>query len=158
MEGYFWRFTDPRSGRVLIALNGVNRGPRGHWATLGVAAHPSGFLRTVAHPEGRASTAGLGAFAGAAFSGTADRLRVDLDNASLDVRIADPVRQQHHLAAAADGIEARNPALRRPVVGATLNRQYESAFAHARAIVFDDLVNGGNLRVLQRANAARNAN
>ena len=26
MEGYFWRFTDPATGRVLIALNGVNRG------------------------------------------------------------------------------------------------------------------------------------
>ena len=56
MEGYFWRFTDPASGRVVIALNGVNRGPDGHWATLGLAAHPNGFLRTVAHPEGTAST------------------------------------------------------------------------------------------------------
>ncbi len=24
MEGYFWRFTDPLSGRVLIALVGIN--------------------------------------------------------------------------------------------------------------------------------------
>jgi hypothetical protein len=51
------------------------------------------------------------------------------------VRIGDLIRQQYHFAAAADGIEARDPAQRRPVVGATLNRQYESAYAHARAIV-----------------------
>ena len=93
MEGYFWRFTDPTSGRVVIALNGVNRGPRGHWATLGLAAHPNRFLRTVAHPEGLASTTGLGASAGSAFEGTADRLRVDLgDDARVDVRITDAVR------------------------------------------------------------------
>ena len=93
MEGYFWRFTDPASGRVVIALNGVNRGPDGHWATLGLAAHPNGFLRTVAHPEGHASETELGAFAGDAFQGTADSLRVDLgDDARLDVRIADAVR------------------------------------------------------------------
>ncbi len=92
MEGYFWRFTDPGSGRVVIALNGVNRGPRGHWATLGLAAHPTRFLRTVAHPEGRAEGAGLGAFAGDAFAGTAERLRVDLGpDALADVRIVDPV-------------------------------------------------------------------
>lgn len=93
MEGYFWRFTDPGSGRVLIALNGVNRDRAGeHWATLGLAAHPGGFLRTTVHPEGSASSTGLGAFAGAAFSGTADRLQVDLgSDGRLDVRVESPV-------------------------------------------------------------------
>ncbi len=96
MEGYFWRFTDPGSGRVLIALNGVNRAPDGdtpqHWATLGLASHPTGFLRTVAHPVGHASTTGLGAFAGEAFAGTADRLTVDLSpDARLEVDVTDPV-------------------------------------------------------------------
>ena len=92
MEGYFWRFTDPGTGRVVIALNGVNRGPDGHWATLGLAAHPNRFLRTVAHPEGHASVSGLGAFAGDAFAGTPDTLRVDLGpDARVDVRISDQV-------------------------------------------------------------------
>ncbi len=92
MEGYFWRFTDPATGRVLIALNGVNRADDGMWSTLGVAAHPHGFLRTVAHPVGEASTQGLGAFAGEAFHGTPDRLRVDLGpDARLEVAITDPV-------------------------------------------------------------------
>jgi len=92
MEGYFWRFTDRTSGRAIIALNGVNRGPDRHWATLGLAAHPSGFLRTTAHPEGNASPSRLGAFAGDAFCGTADRLRVDLgSDARLDAAITHPV-------------------------------------------------------------------
>src|SRR4051812_4403803 len=88
MEGYFWRFTDRESGRVLIALNGVNRAQDGTWATLGVAAHPSGFLRTVVHPVGSAATDGLGAYAGDAFAGTASDLHVDLGaDARIDVRI-----------------------------------------------------------------------
>ncbi|MFL6155596.1 MAG: tocopherol cyclase family protein [Marmoricola sp.] len=92
MEGYFWRFTDPASGRVLIALNGVNEAADGTWATLGVAAHPHGFLRTTAHPVGSASTSGLGAYAGDAFAGTADRLHVDLGpDARIDVTVTDPV-------------------------------------------------------------------
>ena len=38
MEGYFLRLTDRERGRVVIALIGVNRGPEGHWATLGLAS------------------------------------------------------------------------------------------------------------------------
>lgn len=90
MEGYFWRFTDPASGRVLIALNGVNRSADGTWSTLGVAAHPNGFLRTVEHPEGHAATDRLGVTSGIAFRGTTDRLHVDLGpDARIDVGIAD---------------------------------------------------------------------
>ncbi len=93
MEGYFWRFTDPDTGRVLIALNGVNRGPDGsHWATLGLASHPTGFLRTTVHPVGHVSHTDLGAFAGNAFTGTAEMLKVDLgEDALLDVTVSDPV-------------------------------------------------------------------
>ncbi len=93
MEGYFWRFTDPTSGRAVIALNGVNRDATGaHWATLGLGAHPTGFLRTVAHPTAHASTTGLGASAGEAFQGTADRLCVDLGpDARVDVQVEEPV-------------------------------------------------------------------
>lgn len=93
MEGYFWRFTDPATGRVVIALNGVNRGPDGeHWSTLGVAAHPNDFVRTVVHPVGSASASELGAFAGDAFQGTRETLRVDLGaDARIDARIERPV-------------------------------------------------------------------
>ena len=91
MEGYFWRFTAPRDdGRALIALCGVNRADDGYWSTLGLAAHPSGFLRAVAHPEGRADPERLGASAGDAFDGGGDRLRVNLgEDARLDVRVTE---------------------------------------------------------------------
>ncbi len=92
MEGYYWRFSDPDTGRVVIALNGVNRAADGHWSTLGLAGHPNGFLHTVAHPEGGADRSGLGAFAGEAFRADAERVRVDLGpRARLDVRVSAPV-------------------------------------------------------------------
>lgn len=92
IEGYFWRFTRRDTGRVLIALAGINRTADGTWATLGLGAHPGGFLRTAAPPVAHADAEGLGAFAGKAFRGAADRLQVDLGpGARLDVRVADPV-------------------------------------------------------------------
>lgn len=92
MEGYFWRFTDLATGRVVITLNGVNRGPDGHWATLGLASQPNGFLRTVAHPHGHADPDRFAVSAGDAFFGDEHRVRVDLGpGARLDVTVSDPV-------------------------------------------------------------------
>ena len=54
MDGYFWRITDTASGRTAIALIGVNRGPRGPWATLGLATHPQRFLAVEQHGPRRA--------------------------------------------------------------------------------------------------------
>ncbi|MFC4140092.1 MULTISPECIES: tocopherol cyclase family protein [unclassified Microbacterium] len=96
MEGYFWRITDSATGRVIIALNGVNRGPHGPWATLGFAAHPGGFLRVAEHPSASADRVGVGAHAGDAFSGDDRRLHVDLGaDARLDVMIDDALRWPH---------------------------------------------------------------
>ncbi len=90
MEGYFWRFTDPGTGRVVIALIGVNQGPRGAWATLGLAGHPASAMAVVAHPRGYADPARVGARAGTAFVGDDRRVTVDLGpDARLDVRLAD---------------------------------------------------------------------
>lgn len=92
MEGYFWRFTDPATGRVVIALNGVNQSDDGPWSTLGLAAHPHGFLHTSVHPVGAAAIDGLGAFAGDAFHGTPDRVRVNLAaDAQLEVEVTNRV-------------------------------------------------------------------
>ncbi len=92
MEGYFWRFTDPDQGRVVIALNGINRASDGTWSTLGVASHPNGALRTEAHPVGWAAPDGLGVRSGDAFFGSPSRLRVDLGpDARLDVEVRDAV-------------------------------------------------------------------
>ncbi len=93
MEGYFWRFTAPRGDdRALIALCGVNQADDGPWSTLGLGGHPNGFLRAIEHPEGWADPKALGARAGAAFDGTAGRLRVDLGpDARLDVTVTEPL-------------------------------------------------------------------
>ena len=91
MEGYFWRFTCPRTGRVLVALIGVNTGPRGPWATLGVATHDGtgDALVVTAHPEAEAVTEGLGASAGEVFVGDDRRLIVRLPDAHLDLTLSD---------------------------------------------------------------------
>ncbi|GAA3531673.1 hypothetical protein AFL01nite_20760 [Aeromicrobium flavum] len=92
MEGYFWRFTDPATGRVVIALDGINRADDGRWSTLGVAAHPSGFLRTTVHPAGHADETRFGVTSGSAFVGTSDTLHVDLGaDARIDVEVRDAV-------------------------------------------------------------------
>src|SRR5690242_18239493 len=86
-EGYLWRFTDPTAERVVVASNTVNRGPSGHWATLGLLAS-NGAQRTALHPTAQAAPTRLGAFAGTAFAGTSDRVLVSLgDDARLDASI-----------------------------------------------------------------------
>lgn len=95
MEGYFWRFTDTARGRVLIALIGVNRGPDGPWATLGLGADDTqggAFLATADEPGAWAAPDRVGAGCGTAFHGDDRRVAVDLGTqARLDVRLHDPV-------------------------------------------------------------------
>jgi Tocopherol cyclase len=92
MEGYFWRFSDPQSGRVVVALCGVNRTADVPWATVALAAHPGGFVRNADVRPAGADPTRLGAWAGdGAFRADADRVQVDLGpDAQLDVRIDQP--------------------------------------------------------------------
>ncbi|WP_182348418.1 tocopherol cyclase family protein [Tomitella gaofuii] len=107
MEGYFWRFTRPDTGDVVIALCGVNQGgvnqggTGDRWATLGLAGHPGGFLRTAAVPGASAAKHRLGACAGktagaarvGTFFGDDGRVRVDLGARSrLDVTVSGHAR------------------------------------------------------------------
>lgn len=92
MEGYFWRITDPESGRVLIALCGANLGPRGPWATVGLAAWPAGFVHTDAlvgswtDPHGLGVRAGVSDENSSSFEGNDRFLRVNLGpDARLDL-------------------------------------------------------------------------
>ena len=134
MEGYYWRFSDPGSGRVVVALNGVNRGPDGHWATLGLLAHPGGFLRTVAHPEGHASPTRLGASAGDAFQGTADLLQVDLgERARLDVEVRDPVPWPRRVLGGSSVFQAV------PALNQYWHPWLLGGKAHGRAVLGDDV-------------------
>ena len=120
MEGYFLRLTDRECGRVVIALIGVNRGPEGHWATLGLASDEvtmpleaggsrrpgdgpavsssSNFssLRLAAAPHGWAHPHRVGARSADRFEYRADGIRVDMgDGARLHVDITDPVPWPH---------------------------------------------------------------
>jgi hypothetical protein len=91
MEGYFWRLSDPASGRVVVALCGVSQTEGELWATVALAGHPGGFVRSVdARPAGTDLTR-LGVWAGdGTFRADADRVAVDLGpDAQLDVRIRD---------------------------------------------------------------------
>jgi hypothetical protein len=81
MEGYYWRFWDPSSGRVLIVLCGVCRAPGGSWAVIALAAHPGGFVRWVNAPHAAADPGRLGAAAWDGepiLRGSERRLAVDL--------------------------------------------------------------------------------
>ena len=78
MEGYFWRFTDAANGRVIVALCGVNRHSDGAWATVAIATHPNGFVRSVAAPLASSSADRFEVRVEGVLEATADRLFVDL--------------------------------------------------------------------------------
>lgn len=92
-EGWFWRFTDVASGRVVVALCGINRDRRGDgWGTVALAAHPGGVVRSAATAHAEATPGGLAlcALDGARVACAADdrSVRIDLgDDAWLDARL-----------------------------------------------------------------------
>lgn len=108
MEGYFWRVTDPASGRVVIALIGVNRDAGGaHWSTLGLAGHPNGFLAVDAHPEGFADPHRLAVSAGDAFVADDRSVRVDLGpQARLQLTVTDHARWSRRRFGGSSGFHA----------------------------------------------------
>jgi hypothetical protein len=82
MEGYFWRFTDFGSGRVVIVLCGAC----GPWALVAVAAS-GGFLRWEVVDGVALSADGLGVEAGDVLLAGTDELRVRLPGATVDCGI-----------------------------------------------------------------------
>lgn len=93
MEGWFWRISDAASGRVAVALCGVNRHPDGDWATVAVALHPGGIVRAAALGQTRAETSRFALEAGGGGSlltATNDQLHIQLDDLHLDWSFADP--------------------------------------------------------------------
>jgi len=92
MEGWFWRLTDPTSGRVVVALCGVNRHPAGDWATVAVAAHPGGVVRSAVLDLAEASPNQLllsgGTGDGDRIEATAEHLHIELGNLRLDLDFA----------------------------------------------------------------------
>ena len=94
MEGYFWRITQPETGRVVVALIGVNDDRAGgHWATVGLAGHPGGFLKAAALDGATADLDGLGArTTDGRFVANGHSVRVDLGGAAkLELDVDDQV-------------------------------------------------------------------
>jgi hypothetical protein len=116
MEGYYWRLSDPVSGRCIVALCGVCRagrpsgrgGPPGAlaaettWAVVALAGHPGGYVRwrnaafAVAEPDalGAAAWEQEGA---PVLRGSDRRIAVDLGpdarlEATLEGRVGWPLR------------------------------------------------------------------
>ena len=94
MEGWFWRLTDSASGRVVVALCSVNRHQDGDWATVAVALHPGGVVRSAALDGAVAESSTFSVHAGTGPGGrlaaSIDRLQIDLDDIHLDLHFADP--------------------------------------------------------------------
>jgi len=91
MEGYFWRLSEPGSGRVFVALCGVHQGSGGRWANVALAAHPGCVVHSADFDCGSADPTGLGVRAGdGAFVADAHHVRLDLgERAGLDLRLHD---------------------------------------------------------------------
>ena len=93
MEGWFWRITDSDTGRAVVVLCGVNRHPDGDWATVALALHPGGVVKSAALDEAHARRDCFELAAGtqpeSRIEATADRLSVDLDGAHVDMQITD---------------------------------------------------------------------
>jgi tocopherol cyclase len=94
MEGWFWRLTDSASGRVVVALCSVNKNRDGDWATVAVALHPGGIVRSAALDGAETDRSHFAVDAGTEPTGRLaaeiNRLRIDLDDIHLDLRFADP--------------------------------------------------------------------
>lgn len=60
MDGWFWRITDPASGRVVLALAGLNTPRQGDpWGIVGIAADPARSLTTATLPSVAGDERGL---------------------------------------------------------------------------------------------------
>jgi len=93
MEGHFWRFTQPRTGAVVVAILAISRDAHGHpWAMASLAAHPGGAVRSVTLHDAWAAPRGLALRCGDAFAADERSLRLDLGpEARLEVGFADPL-------------------------------------------------------------------
>lgn len=91
MEGYFWRIVDAPARRVVVAFTGISRDAHGEsWATVGLASHPGGLVRTAVADDAEGDPRRLAVRAGELLR--ADEHGVDVDlgpGARLRVRLRD---------------------------------------------------------------------
>lgn len=91
MEGWFWRFTDVAARRVVVALCGVNQSPTGPWATVAVALHPGGVVRSAVVPVARADDDRFVVSAPGVLEADAERVHVTLDGVTVDASLGSVV-------------------------------------------------------------------
>jgi tocopherol cyclase len=93
MEGHFWRFTQPRTGAVVVAIVAISRDAQGRpWAMASLAAHPGGAVRSATLPDAWAAPRGLALRSGDAVAADERSLRVDLcEDGRLSVAFSDPL-------------------------------------------------------------------
>jgi len=93
MEGWFWRITDPASGRVVVVLCGCCRGAAGEWTLVGLAAAPGGAVRSAIGPPARVGADGREITVPGVLEADDEGLRVTLaEDARLTARFAAPAR------------------------------------------------------------------
>jgi hypothetical protein len=93
MEGHFWRFTQPRTGAVVVAILAISRDAQGRpWAMASLAAHPGGAVRSATLADAWAAPRGLALRCGHAVAADERSLRVDLcEDGRLDVTFGEPL-------------------------------------------------------------------
>jgi tocopherol cyclase len=92
MEGWFWRLSDPATGRVVVALCSANRHPDGDWSTAAIALHPGGVVRSAEIQRTQADRATFRVTAqsdGNHVVATSDRLAMTIGDCSLDLTLRD---------------------------------------------------------------------
>ena len=91
MEGWFWRITDPASGRVAIVLCGCCRGDAGEWTLVGLAGAPGATVRSAICPPARVAADGRTIDVPGVLHADEHTVRVTLaDDARLDARYDSP--------------------------------------------------------------------
>lgn len=92
MEGYYWRFSDPASGRVIVALCGVCRDGATSWAAVATAAHPERFRREEIASTATADPDSYGLHAGTLLVADGEHLSLNLGNdARIEAQLREPV-------------------------------------------------------------------
>jgi tocopherol cyclase len=86
-EGYYWRFSDPAHGRVVIALCGLCRLPGRRWAVVALAAHPGNRVHDVVAEPADANSDSFGVRAGQVVAASDRAVRFDLGAATLGAEL-----------------------------------------------------------------------
>lgn len=95
MEGWFWRISEPDTGRVVVALCSENRHPEGEWSTAAIALHPGGVVRSAAIDGVRADRTEFSVKAESGedvIDASRERLRMVIGDSEVDLKFDDEFR------------------------------------------------------------------